>query len=514
MLFNSWVFIGVFLPITLIVYRLALRFGWRRAAVVFLTGASLFFYGYWDVRFLPLLLLSILVNYAIVMIMTDQAGWSRKLLFAAGLGFNLGLLFFFKYALFAQSVVAEFTGVQLGMSGIILPLGISFYTFTQIAYLCDAYWRAAFERNLPNYFLFVTFFPHLIAGPILHHQEVMPQFSRKENTPLASDLAIGITIFIFGLAKKVILADSLALVAKPVFDGAAEGVTPDLLSAWAGVLAYTLQIYFDFSGYSDMAIGLSKMLGIRLPINFAAPYRATSIVEFWRRWHITLSRFLRDYLYVPLGGNRVHPARRYLNVFITMFLGGVWHGAGWTFVLWGTLHGGMIIINQLWQRMWRGPPMPAAAGWAITFFAVMMAWVPFRAHDLLAAGRVYAGLCGGGGLPAGLNLAGISDFVRRALIEAAGLGGDGNMSALAALVAIPAALFIALAVPNVQRIMGPVFPGLASPGYPDHAVPALVRPLDIPAWRPSLRWSLAIGILAAISLLKLNDVTEFLYFQF
>ncbi len=515
MLFNSWAFVGAFLPITLIAYRSALHYGRRRLGIAILTAASLFFYAYWDVRFLSLLVLSIVINYSVVLMLArNSKTLARKVWFAIGLGFNLGLLFFFKYALFVQSVFVEAGGAGLGLAGIILPLGISFYTFTQIAYLADAYWRAAFERNLLNYFLFVTFFPHLIAGPILHHNEIMPQFSRTERSPASSDLPIGITVFVFGLAKKVILADSLALVAKPVFDLSAAGQVPDVLSAWIGVLAYTLQIYFDFSGYSDMAIGLSKMLGIRLPINFAAPYRATSIIDFWRRWHITLSRFLRDYLYVPLGGNRVHPARRYANVFITMFLGGIWHGAGWTYLVWGAMHGALIVINQIWQRTWRGAPMPDALGWALTFLAVMMAWVPFRANDLSTAGRIYAGLAGAGGLPAGLDFAGILNFVRRAAIHAAGLGSDEGINPLASLVAVPVGLFIALALPNLPRIMGVAFPGLASRGYPDHSVPAIFGWLEIPKWAPTFGWSLAVGILAALCLLKLNDVTEFLYFQF
>lgn len=514
MLFNSWAFVGLFLPLVVTIYSLAVRAGWQRIGIAFLTAASLFFYGYWDVWFLPLLLCSILVNYLVVVVMTrhERPNW-RRAWFFAGLAFNLGLLFFYKYALFVQSTAEKVGGVSFGLADIVLPLGISFYTFTQLAYLVDAYQRRPIEKNLLNYVLFVTFFPHLIAGPILHHYEMMPQFLRRENSSFSNDLAIGSTIFVFGLAKKVILADSLSLVAKPVFDVAAAGSVPDPISAWTGLLAYTLQIYFDFSGYTDMAIGASKMLGIRLPVNFASPYRAISIIDFWRRWHITLSRFLRDYLYIPLGGNRVKPAKLYANIFITMLLGGIWHGAGWTYMLWGAMHGAMIVINHFWQRAWRGPPVPRWAGWAITFLAVMLAWVPFRSPDLETTGRMYAALIGMGGLPEGFGTAAAYEFLRNAVIHAVGLGSGANINPLAAVFVLPVALFIALAMPNVQYIIGPTFPGLPSPGYPDFSMPPLIRQLDM-RWRPNTLWSIVVGILAAISLLKLNDVTEFIYFQF
>ena len=514
MLFNSWVFIAFFLPVVLTGYSVLIARKRVRAAYVFLTIASFVFYGAWDIRFLPLLLVSILVNFLIGEAMARRLGRARLAMLVAGLVFNLGLLFFFKYALFTQSVFKTSFGVGFGLSGIVLPIGISFYTFQSIGYLVDVYRGTTVRRDLVDFALFISFFPQLIAGPIVHHAEMMPQFSRPRTNPLTHGLAVGITIFVFGLAKKVILADSLALVATPVFDLAAHGHRPDLLSAWVGLLAYALQIYFDFSGYSDMAVGLGAMFGIRLPVNFASPYRAISIIDFWRRWHITLSRFLRDYLYFPLGGNRRGKARRYVNIFVTMVLGGIWHGAGWTFLLWGAFHGVLIVINHAWQRLWHGPPLPRFAGWGLTFVLVTLAWVPFRALDIAATWHFYGGLFGMGGLPHGLDPAGLLKFGKRILIFAAGLGSDGWINPVAATFILPLALTIALALPNVIAIMGPTYPGLRSPGYPDPALGGIHHSLDALHWRPDRVWSIVVAILAAVCLLKLNDVSEFIYFQF
>ncbi|WP_309246667.1 MBOAT family O-acyltransferase [Ramlibacter montanisoli] len=283
----------------------------------------------------------------------------------------------------------------------ILPLGISFYTFTQIAFLVDTYQGKVTEFNFFRYALFVTWFPHLIAGPVLHHAEMMPQFARKAVCRIDwQNVAVGLSIFVLGLAKKVLLADSIAEFASPVFDGVKAGAQPMLFEAWVGALAYTLQLYLDFSAYSDMAIGLSLMFNVRLPLNFDSPYKATSIIDFWRRWHMTLSRFLRDYLYIPLGGGRAGNARRYANLMTTMVLGGLWHGAGWTFVVWGTLHGCYLLVNHAWRAFRRrhgwgeGGRAAALAAGALTFLAVVVGWVFFRADSMASAVTMLQGMTG------------------------------------------------------------------------------------------------------------------------
>ena len=313
MLFSSLEFILGYLPVTLAVFYFARRVWGTRVALAWLTAASLFFYGWWNPAYLLLLVGSIGFNY-IFRLWLSRPG-SARLLLALGIGANLGLLGYFKYAGFFVANFGAVSGNGPTVEGIVLPLAISFFTFQQIAYLIDAYRGQAGERNLLRYCMFVSFFPQLIAGPIVLHREMLPQLhSDRFGNLTARKLAVGGTIFILGLGKKVILADSLAGSADPIFDAAAGGATLTLLEAWIGALAFTFQIYFDFSGYSDMAIGLAYMFGLRLPINFDSPYKAGSIIDFWRRWHMTLSRFLRDYLYIPLGGNRKGEGRRYINL--------------------------------------------------------------------------------------------------------------------------------------------------------------------------------------------------------
>lgn len=404
MLFNSYEFSLLFLPLTLgLFYGIAKYVGYR-AAASWLGIASLFFYAYWAPRFLPLLLISIVANYlagGVIGKSREAMPRRSKAMLAIAIAANLATLAYFKYAdLFISSFNAT-TGWQIQLLSVVLPIGISFFTFTQIAFLVDTYRGIAREYDFVHYLLFVTYFPHLIAGPVLHHKEMMPQF-REPTTyaPRASNLATGLAIFGIGLAKKVLLADTFADYANPVFNAAGIGKTPDLLVAWIGVISYTLQIYFDFSGYSDMAIGLSKMFGVDLPLNFSSPYKSTSIVEFWRRWHMTLSRFLRDYLYVAMGGNRHGVVRRHANLLITMLLGGLWHGANWTFVVWGGLHGAFLVANHTWRAALNRAGWPAAQaglarrllGWAITLSAVMIAWVFFRAASFDAALRVLRGM--------------------------------------------------------------------------------------------------------------------------
>ena len=405
MLFNSYVFLFFFLPVTLVGFHLIGKQGYHKVAVSWLVGASLFFYGWWNPAYLGLILGSILFNYAVGF---SLLGRPHKLTLFLGVAGNLGVLGYFKYANFFIDNINALTSNDIILEQIILPLGISFFTFQQITYLVDAYRGETREYNFLHYCLFVVFFPQLIAGPIVHHKEMLPQFAKDALYGLKSrNLAVGFTIFIIGLFKKVVLADGIAVHATSVFAGAEHGVFLTFFEAWGGALAYSFQLYFDFSGYSDMAIGLARMFGIRLPLNFNSPFKATSIIDFWRRWHITLSRFLRDYLYIPLGGNRKGEARRFTNLMIAMLLGGLWHGAGWNFVLFGLAHGTYIVICGAWVKVKKNisdnsviksTVVANSIGRAITFLAVVLAFVPFRAESMEGTRNMLAAMLGGHGL--------------------------------------------------------------------------------------------------------------------
>lgn len=515
MLFNSFAFLFGYLPIVLAGYflldRLTSSASWRLAPAVWLALASLFFYAWWDVRYLPLLLASICVNYGAGRLIGVRAGAARKRVLVAALALNLGLLAYYKYANFfidsvnAVAVAASAGAGSLPWSGldIILPIGISFFTFTQIAFLVDCYRGEVREYRFIHYVLFVSYFPHLIAGPVLHHRDMMPQFADPANAhPRAANFAIGLSIFTIGLAKKVLIADNLSPLAMPVF---AAGATPTLIEAWIGVLAYTFQLYFDFSGYSDMAIGLSRLFGVKLPLNFNSPYKAANIADFWRRWHMTLSRFLRDYLYIPLGGSHHGEAMRYRNLMLTMLLGGLWHGAGWTFVIWGGLHGLYLVLQQAWQRLFGA----ARAHWwptLLTFLAVMLAWIFFRAPDVATAWDISGALVGANGvsLPRGLASHAASlaqwglhpafDGIR--WIELAGPG----------LPVLLGAMLLAFKGPNTQEIFFLYEP----------AIERIFQPTGRWAfsWRPTRRWSVGFAALFVACIFGMNRVTEFLYFQF
>ena len=353
MLFNSFAFIFLFLPITLVVFFSIGRQNHPRVAIFWLVLCSLFFYGWWDPRYVVLLLVSMLSNYTCGVMLEKGGGKNaRHAILTLGITINIGLLGYFKYANFFVDQVNWAVGSNFQFKMILLPLAISFFTFQQITYLVDVYRYETKEHNFLHYCLFVTFFPQLIAGPIVRHKEMLPQFARDDVYVFNYQyLAIGLAIFTIGIFKKVIFADGMAVYANPVFNAAETASVLTFFEAWVGALAYTLQLYFDFSGYSDMAIGLAYMFGIKLPINFNSPYKSTCIIDFWRRWHITLSRFLRDYLYIPLGGNRKGSVRRSFNLLLTMLLGGLWHGAGWTFVIWGMLHGFYLLINHAWRKL-------------------------------------------------------------------------------------------------------------------------------------------------------------------
>lgn len=425
MLFNSYIFIFAFLPIMLIGYFWLLQQRLILGSKIWLVAGSLFFYGYWSIVYIPLLLSSILVNFFVGSAISANENTfvfnknrtinriSDKALLIFGIVFNVGLLIYFKYTDF---FLENFNGIfasDIPLPHIVLPLGISFFTFTQIAFLVDSYKKEVKEYNFLHYMLFVTYFPHLLAGPILHHKEMMPQFANKWNFSIRwRNIAVGLFLFSIGLFKKVVIADTFAQWATLGFDGVA---VLNFFEAWVTSLSYTLQLYFDFSGYTDMAIGMSLMFNIRLPINFNSPYKARDIQDFWRRWHITLSRFLRDYIYIPLGGNKVSALRNYINLFSVFLIGGIWHGASWMFVIWGTLHGIAIVIHRIWKDL--GLKMWGWLGWFITFNFVNMAWVFFRAKDWSMAHNVLAGMIGLNGIVLPQSLAGKLGFLEQYSIQ-------------------------------------------------------------------------------------------------
>jgi D-alanyl-lipoteichoic acid acyltransferase DltB (MBOAT superfamily) len=504
MLFNSFEFIFAFLPIVLALYFVAGSFG-AQAATGFLSLASLAFYAYWKLEFLPILCVSIVLNYGAGVLIQRYAGLMvGRLVLIVGISADIGALAFYKYADFLITSANKF-GTSLPLLDIVLPIGISFFTFTQVAFLIDTWRGTVKEHSFINYVLFVSYFPHLIAGPMLHHSQVMPQFS-KESTcrPDPQAIAVGIFMFIIGFAKKVLIADSFAPYATGVFDHVSPTEQPGLAVAWVGALAYTFQIYFDFSGYTDMALGLSKMFGINLPINFNSPYKAASIIDFWRRWHITLSQFLRDYLYIPLGGNRSGQGRWLLNLLITMLLGGLWHGANWTFVFWGGLHGLYLVVNHLW-RAWRGDRLASrqsrvastAISWLGTFLAVVVAWVFFRAIDISHAVIMLRGMMGLNGVrpdASMMHLGGVS---------------IGSGSSFVSLTLLALAL---IALPNSQTITS-LFERLLS--HRDESVLILNRKVSSATLSCGLLASAFIcGAIFLTSIAMLGRKAEFLYFQF
>jgi len=485
-LFNSYVFLFAFLPVVAVGFFAFGALRWRRVALAWLVLASLYFYAFWNVAYVPLLAGSIGANYAIGYALArtrENRRFLRRALLVAAIAANLALLGYFKYTDFAISTVDALAGAAFPLQHIVLPLAISFFTFNQIAYVVDVYRREATEYDLLNYAFFVSFFPHLIAGPIVHHRDIMPQLRTIPYRFGVLDVAIGSTIFAIGLFEKVVLADTIGPKADAVFGAAADGAALGAAATWAGVIAYALQLFFDFAGYSDMAIGAARIFGITFPFNFNAPYRATNIVDFWRRWHMTLSRFLRDYLYIALGGNRYGPVRRYANLGITMLLGGLWHGAAWTFVIWGGLHGAYLIINHAWERIGRFAgigafqrhPIGTAAGYAVTMVAVLVGWVFFRARDLPTALQLCAAMAG-----------------------AHGVGPSPSVSLLLQLTALAAA---ATVLPNTQELLRLV----SAPRE------RFVFPLQ---WRPNRRWSVAVGVLAAIAIICCARSSTFLYYQF
>ena len=395
MLFNSYEFIFVFLPITFFIYFYLIHNRLTVASKGFLVCSSLFFYSWWNVAYLPIILASMIFNYVIGKKLNKTSkdkrkGFSKKSILIFGIIFNLSLLGYFKYANFLIENFNLAFDSNAELLQLALPLAISFFTFQQIAYLVDSYKQETKEYNFLNYALFVTFFPQLIAGPIVHHKEMMPQFAKTRNkVKNYRNIAMGLFIFSIGLFKKVIIADTFAVWATQGFDVA---TTLNLFEAWATSLSYTFQLYFDFSGYTDMAIGLALLFNIKLPVNFNSPYKATNIQDFWRRWHMTLSRFLRNYVYIPLGGNKKGEFRTYNNLLATFLIGGLWHGAGWTFVFWGFLHGIALMVQRFWSKL--GFKLWTWIAWLITFNFINIAWVFFRAKEWDDAIKVLKGMVG------------------------------------------------------------------------------------------------------------------------
>ncbi len=519
MLFNSYGFIFLFLPVAMLGFFGLARIS-QAFAAAWLALASLFFYGYWNPAYVGLLLGSIVCNYTlgtwIAKADVEHAAARKTRLLAFAITANLLLLGYYKYANFFLSSVNGISGSHLSLGEIILPLGISFFTFTQIAFLVDTYQGKVKEYNFIHYLLFVTYFPHLIAGPVLHHKEMMPQFARASTYRFSyENMAVGGTIFAIGLFKKIVLADGIAYYVPTIFDAPGLGTQLTFVEAWSGALCYSLQLYFDFSGYSDMAIGLSRMFGVTLPLNFHSPYKSVNIIEFWRRWHMTLSRFLRDYLYIPLGGNRKSRTRRYVNLMATMLLGGLWHGAGWTYVIWGGLHGVYLMINHGWQSLRRkfgqNPKAPLSTPMhvlavLVTFVAVTVAWVFFRADSLGSALAILDAMSGRHGvmLPdawlvkwgaAGQWLAshGVAFGAGNGLVT----GGTINW--------IWILLLVAWLAPNTQQIVRNFRPAL---DLPPHMAETRL------AWRPAAGAAALVWLLGFVAVINLNKQSAFLYFQF
>lgn len=491
----------------------------RYVATGWLVIASLFFYGWWNPAYVWLLLASIVFNYAIGLSLSLVSVRDKpriaKWILGIGIAIDLSLLGYFKYANFFIETVGTVSGISWQVETIILPLGISFFTFTQIAFLVDSYRGEVNEVNFLDYSLFVTFFPHLIAGPVLHHKDMVQQFTEQKTYRFNwENLSVGLTIFAFGLFKKVVLADSIAPFSNSAFSLAERGGELSFIEAWGGAFAYTFQLYFDFSGYSDMAIGLSRLFGIKFPINFDSPYKAVNIIEFWRRWHVTLSHFLRDYLYFALGGNRKGTTRRYVNLMVTMLLGGLWHGAGWTFVIWGGMHGFFLIANHAWQEcrkrlgqdLRRSTFVGRSFSRMLTFLLVVIAWVFFRSPSTQAALAVLRGMIGMNGLR--LPIRGIETLENYTkALDAWGVSfgnlpafPDGSTNMIAWVVVLWVLVWF---TPNTQQIMADYQPAFQN-----------VESNSFLRWRPNFFWTIVTAIIFLYSLKQMGQVSEFLYFQF
>ena len=485
MIFSSAQFIFLFLPACAVSYVISGKISKRLPAYV-LIAFSILFYAIWNPGYCLLLLALTALNWKLGNYLVAH---KSKAVLAVGIAVNLLNLGIFKYYYFAGGIIRDITGASLPIVEIVLPLGISFFTFQKIAYLTDCYRGEAERLRLTEFVLFVFFFPQLIAGPIVRARNIIPQLRRLSGK--SAGFLAGLALFSVGLVKKAVIADHVAVFANPVFAAAAGGIAVNWLDAWSAVFAYAFQIYFDFSGYSDMAIGLGEMFGVELPINFASPYQAASAIDFWRRWHISLSSFLRDYLYIPLGGNRLGAVTRYRNIMIVMLLGGLWHGAGWTFVIWGGLHGVFLAVNHLWRDSGAGRIAGRHIGeksygflaWLLTFAAVTVAWVFFRAGSLSSAQLMLSAMAGSGAPRSQFPIL------------------DGSQVAWLALL-----LLVVTVLPNSNVLL-----------RRDIARPSGLLPrrlIQLASWRPSMAWVLASALMFVTGVVFMANDSRFLYFQF
>ena len=520
MLFNSAEFIFLFLPLSLLLFfSLAKRHG-NEIALAGLVGCSLLFYGWWNPSYLVILIISMLFNYGLGRSLGKS---NNKKLLTLGVSLNLTSIVYYKYAGFLVLNINTATGNNWDIGTIILPLAISFFTFQQIAYLVDSYKGITKEYNFLHYALFVSFFPQLIAGPIVHHKDMLPQFSstRRYQANL-NNFKIGLTIFAIGLFKKTVLADGIAPYANPVFNLADAGNEIDFFMAWGGALAYTFQLYFDFSGYSDMAIGIARLFGIILPLNFYSPYKSTNISEFWRRWHITLSHFLRDYVYIALGGNRKGKFKRYNNLFITMVLGGLWHGAGWNFIIWGALHGSYLMIHLTWQAtkhnitvVFFNTKYYQFLAWLLTFILVIIGWVFFRSVTLEGAFNILSGMAGLNGIEIPNALLARLGSLGHSL-QSLGItpSNGGKVFIMTWLWNITLLVFV-MTLPNIQDLFAHKQGTLSKYSYSEtNTFWPTLRLYNGLTWTDCRRWAFFSGACLALGILTLSQVSEFLYFQF
>lgn len=483
MLFSSYIFILIFLPIVFIGYYGLLKFKYNEIAKAWLVLSSFFFYGYWKVEYLPLILLSIIVNYQVSNeIRKDRTSVLKKVFFFFGLAFNIGLLGYFKYRDFFIENINSLASTSFHFEKLALPLGISFFTLQQIAYIIDTFEGISPKKKLIDYSLFVSFFPQLIAGPIVHYQEVMPQFESQENKKfIAHNVALGIFIFVLGLSKKVLLADTFAFWAN---EGFAQTSNLHLFSAWGTSLSYTFQLYFDFSGYSDMAIGLGYLFNIKIPKNFNSPFHSRNIIEFWTRWHMTLSQFINTYIFTPLVKSMPKFSFRnsMISIFITMLIAGLWHGAAWTFVLYGALHGLAIVINHNMKK--KKIKLPKWLAVFLTFQFINFVFIVFRAKTLSDALNLLKGMLGlqGVTIPKGILP---RDMIKEVGVELGQyMNNDQNLN----LLMIIASFIIVYKFKNTMQMLD--------------------------NFKADKKYAVITGFLFVLSLFGLNRISEFIYFNF
>lgn len=520
MVFSSYNFLLFFLPCLCIILYFAQRLN-KIHLIILLIVSSLIFLGFWDWKLLWVLLFSIFINFAIasVILKLQEKYILKKTFLVIGIIFNLSLLGYFKYSNFFIDNINQFFNYNISSLNLILPLGISFYTFQQIAYLIDIHRKEVKKHNLIYYLLFVTFFPQLIAGPIVHHKEMMPQFLKGKAGYFKINLvACGITFFTIGLFKKVIMADSMSTYASPVFEAAGKGILVPFFEAWGGTFAYTFQIYFDFSGYSDMAIGLGLIFGLKLPINFFSPYKSSNLIEFWKSWHITLSRFLKYYLYFPLGGNKNGIFRKYINIFLVMVIGGFWHGANWTFVIWGFMHGVGIILCHLWNDFFNKgnihnkrskSSVKKWMGCFLTIIFINFTWVFFRSQNLESAMIVIDGMLGLNGiiLPKTyliyfepfVNI--LSNYNIKFEESYLFFGKDQVLTLLIFLLII-------LLFPNSNEFINYQS---SKNQINSNETKNLLKKIN---WKPTSFWAILLSLLTILCLIFMSRSGEFLYFQF